>query len=699
VQCTEHTVCIPGEFVAQDATITSERVCSPCPNGTFSTTDNAAECKPVASCFAGTMVNTNPEPYQDRTCAPCPAGAFTDTFNKDECSEWLTCVPGQYVTVEPAASNDRQCGPVRVGFDFTAEENQKSPTLVAHCAPGFSVSAEPSESTDRECSACPEGSFAAVQDAGTCSPWGVCDTATGEFFVAAQGTPSSDVLCSSTSGCADGEVEFRPPTDTADRICVADPCIGHVCINDGSCVQTKGESGMSAECACAEGLDPLICATPCGDLEFVWIPANATRDTICGSFPIKLNEDGFPDQEAAAAAILSQAAVAPVAKNVNVGAIVGPILAVVALLLLAVLWRRGVLKQAHSIPATATLSNFSDQRAGYLNPRYEAGAAATTKSGKKRPAGLLASVTTTNVMYDNGTSFIVPNSPTTLGGPGIYMDADPTPGGSFRAGGAFSNVTYDTVASTPGVNGDDRDAGAFSNPTYSAMSPNNPSAAIHSAMNTVDAGLGLRRHSSEALYDTAADLEALQAQAAAVYDEAAGQSVVVPEGTYADRTLGAGNSNSGDPSDRKDSYLSIQDDENLYDAAAASPGDGVNNMDGTYSVLALNDAEVSATYALAAASSDGGAAAPAPVLYSVANPSADHMYEAAAGDGGGGGGAVERTRSLVKVSGQAVQRAAETAAVNTAAQMDGGGDVDASPPRRVDSASSYNGSERRLSLV
>ena len=53
-QCADHKVCIPGEFVAQDATNTSDRICSPCHDGTFSTANNAAECTPVATCFAGT---------------------------------------------------------------------------------------------------------------------------------------------------------------------------------------------------------------------------------------------------------------------------------------------------------------------------------------------------------------------------------------------------------------------------------------------------------------------------------------------------------------------------------------------------------------------------------------------------------------------------------------------------------------------
>jgi len=737
--CSDHATCVPGEFVAQDATSTSDRICSPCQAGSFSTANNAAACTPVTPCFAGTMVSSNPELYQDRTCVPCPDGAFSNTLNKNECVEWQTCVPGQHVTVEPAASNDRQCGPVRVGIEFTAEENQKSPTLVAHCVAGFFVSAEPTESTDSECSACAEGTFSSAQDASSCSPWVGCDTSTGELYVAAQGTPSSDVACFASSTCVDGEVEFRPPTAIADRICVADPCVGYVCMNEGTCVRTKGESGMTAQCDCADNLDPLICATPCTDSEFVWTPANGTHDTVCGNYPIKLNADGFPDQNDAAVAI-DWAAAAAVGGNtkasVGVGAIVGPIVGILVVLLLLVLWRRGVLKQAEEkSSASATLSNFSDQRAGYLNPRYDA--AERRGTGEfKRPTGMTAHLTTTNVMYSTGQEFVVPN----------YEVADPTPGSFGRISGALSNVTYDTVSATTAAAATDRDAGSFANPTYSAVAPANPSAAIFSAMNVdtvlVDAGLGLRRHSQDALYDTADDLEALRAYAAAQ-----------PDATYAVAAAAAAADDDGDAdvpgADRKDSYLSIQEDdggnsttyavplvldENQYDAAASVDNEALYDtaaVTGSASNEALYDTAVvydnggaSASYAVASASgppsrpgsvyggfgganddatyddNDGtsasyavasasgplsrpvsvytgfGGDASAPAAYSVANPSADSVYDSVAGAGDGG----EVSRELTAVAGQAAPH-------------------DGSPQQRVDSSSSYGGSERRLSLV
>lgn len=376
------------------------------------------------------------------------------------------------------------------------------------------------------------------------------------------------------------------------------------------------------------------------------MPANGTRDTVCGSFPIKLNEDGFPDQAAAAAAMLSTASATDAKMKTNVGAIVGPIVAVVALLLLAVLWRRGVLKQAHAIPPTATLSNFSDQRAGYLNPRYEA-AGALGATGR-RPTGLLASVTTTNVMYDNGQEFVVPNSPTLVGS-GVYMDADAVPGSAFRFDGAISNATYDTVAGGGGGGGGgggpDRDAGVFSNPTYSAVSPDNPSAAIHAAMSTQHAGLGLRRHSSEAAYDTAAELEAIQSQATG------GGHGITPEATYYDRNevFGVGGEG-GREGGREDSYLAIggsgessatysvavAHDENVYDAAASG-----DQADGAYAVIGGGGGGGGGggVYDVVGAGVGGGeVGGGAAVEYSVVQPGVESLCASAAGGGGGGGG-------------------------------------------------------------
>lgn len=394
----------------------------------------------------------------------------------------------------------------------------------------------------------------------------------------------------------------------------------------------------------------------------------------------------------------------------------------------------GLLKQAEGkIPASATLSNFSDQRAGYLNPRYDA--AERRGTGEfKRPTGMPAHLTTTNVMFSTGQEFVVPN----------YEVADHTPGSFGRISGALSNVTYDTVSATTAAAATDRDAGSFANPTYSAVAPANPSAAIFSAMNvdTVDAGIGLRRHSQDALYDTADDLEALRAYAAAQ-----------PGATYEVAAAAAGDDDDGDAdvpgADRKDSYLSIQEDdggnsttyavplvldENQYDAAASVDNEALYDtavVTGSASNEALYDTAVvydnggaSASYAVASASgppssrpgsvyggfgganndatyddNDGASAnyavtsasgpsrpvsvyggfggdASAPAAYSVANPSADTVYESAAGAGEGG----EVSRELTAVAGQAAPH-------------------DGSPQQRVNSSSSYNGSERRLSLV
>jgi len=362
-------------------------------------------------------------------------------------------------------------------------------------------------------------------------------------------------------------------------------------MNNGLCSHAFSDSGISAKCDCPEGLEPGICATPCPEGEYVWIPANGTSDNLCGPYPIKSNADGSPDEEAVAAAIAAQSALdAP--KSTNVGAIVGSILGVLALLLLALLYRRSVLNgQQAAIPASATLSNFTEggrPTAGYLNPRYEA-----------KPGGN-GSATTNNVMYDNGDGslFVVPSSPT------VYTDASAA--AKFRFDGAISNGVYDTTAADGG--NQSRDHGALNNPTYTTPDDSASTAVLYSVANESYAGLGLRRHSSEALYDTAAELEALQATATyaeaapgdqdanTVYDTAAA-TTAEGEPTYHEAGVFDGNhsrgnrvsvlieDNDGLPARRQsstESYLTIEGNgagavnyamaapttENVYDAAA-----------------------------------------------------------------------------------------------------------------------------------
>lgn len=135
--CTDHHTCDPGEFVAVQATTSSDRVCSQCHEGvTFSSGANANTCTPLTLCDLGTLVIAEPELYSDRECEACPSTTFSASFNLADCSAWKDCSAGEFVSVFPTSANDRVCSFTRVGFEYTANENQETPLPVTKCGAG-----------------------------------------------------------------------------------------------------------------------------------------------------------------------------------------------------------------------------------------------------------------------------------------------------------------------------------------------------------------------------------------------------------------------------------------------------------------------------------------------------------------------------------------------------------------------------------
>lgn len=67
--CAEWTVCPPGTFMSEHGGFFQDRLCEPCPEGTFSVIDDALFCSDAHRCFFGEQVEVELSATSDRSCA------------------------------------------------------------------------------------------------------------------------------------------------------------------------------------------------------------------------------------------------------------------------------------------------------------------------------------------------------------------------------------------------------------------------------------------------------------------------------------------------------------------------------------------------------------------------------------------------------------------------------------------------------
>eukprot|EP00050_Salpingoeca_kvevrii_P011277 m.14163 g.14163 ORF g.14163 m.14163 type:complete len:2985 (-) comp3348_c0_seq1:299-9253(-) len=84
-ECKAVSVCGAGEFTEMGATRSSDRVCTPCPAGTFQDEIGQASCKPWSVCDAGFVEEIAPTIESDRVCRRqcfCPAQVDACSFSE-----------------------------------------------------------------------------------------------------------------------------------------------------------------------------------------------------------------------------------------------------------------------------------------------------------------------------------------------------------------------------------------------------------------------------------------------------------------------------------------------------------------------------------------------------------------------------------------------------------------------------------------
>lgn len=139
------SLCNPGFLLVADRTVSSDRVCAPCDQGSTSGSGTEAqfyqsdfsytglECEKVAPCDSGERTLVPPTQSRDRDCTPCLPGTFQDSneFEGDSCvvcppGSWSgegastctghkTCGTNEFASVEGTSATDTVCTTCQAG--------------------------------------------------------------------------------------------------------------------------------------------------------------------------------------------------------------------------------------------------------------------------------------------------------------------------------------------------------------------------------------------------------------------------------------------------------------------------------------------------------------------------------------------------------------------------------------------------------
>jgi formylglycine-generating enzyme len=103
--CVNKTTCNAGQAVASEGTTTTNRTCTACTAGTYSSTSNAATC---TSCTAGTFSSTS----NATSCTSCTAGTYSSAAKSTSCTTCAaacSAAAATYETTACTATTNRVC--------------------------------------------------------------------------------------------------------------------------------------------------------------------------------------------------------------------------------------------------------------------------------------------------------------------------------------------------------------------------------------------------------------------------------------------------------------------------------------------------------------------------------------------------------------------------------------------------------------
>lgn len=208
---------------------------------------------PAANCLPGTSVAQDATATRDRVCTPCTNG-FSAELNAAECTPWSECGEDEIELLAGTAIHDRVCG------------------LPGDCAPGTYDSGAPSTSTKsaRVCMACPAGTFSDRANARACTPFKTCGSGQEQ---AGAGSATADVECQDVDGCAEADPmgDANPcNTQNGNAACIDTPApgTGYTCScsagfepSEGTCLPVDAcpnDPNKTAPGACGCGTPEVI---------------------------------------------------------------------------------------------------------------------------------------------------------------------------------------------------------------------------------------------------------------------------------------------------------------------------------------------------------------------------------------------------------------------------------------------------------
>ncbi|EGD79634.1 hypothetical protein PTSG_10482 [Salpingoeca rosetta] len=219
--CLQADPCKPGTRELIASTHTSAPTCVQCTVG-YDYQDKAGQtsCKPVTRCSDGEYEETAPTATSDRVCKngnPCNLNSQyllrpgTPT-SEPVCAQLTVCTPPiEFEAAPPTPTSNRRCD--RVSFCSEGTYEQRPPTATTDrvcqplpsCPPGEGVVSN----TNPTCTPCEPGTFSADRSATLCQ---LCPPNT---FAA----DPAQAHCRDSTICLANQIETRPASPTADRMC------------------------------------------------------------------------------------------------------------------------------------------------------------------------------------------------------------------------------------------------------------------------------------------------------------------------------------------------------------------------------------------------------------------------------------------------------------------------------------------------
>ncbi|WP_236605710.1 hypothetical protein [Sandaracinus amylolyticus] len=298
-------------------------VCSACPAGTYSADGTgatactacragewsgagASSCTAWSACAAGTYVTAVGSTTSDRACSACEAGSYSSSANALSCATWVACSASEYESTEPTATSDRACTALTV---CRADEYESVPqtqtsdrvcTALTVCGAGEFESVPPTPSSDRVCTpvaTCGTTHYEVSPPTATrdraCAPYTVCSSTQ---YQSVAPTATSDRVCTALTVCGADEYESVPQTQTSDRVCTALTVCGAGEFESVPQTQTS-DRVCTALTVCGAGEFESVPPTPssdrvctpvatCGTTHYEASPPTATRDRACAPYTV-----------------------------------------------------------------------------------------------------------------------------------------------------------------------------------------------------------------------------------------------------------------------------------------------------------------------------------------------------------------------------------------------------------------------------